>query len=492
MKMKDNLKFKLKVNKGSNPPTPNGNNQNGVSNIKSCPLNNKKIYFNYIFNKEKIINPNRKPIHFNNNLLKEQTKDEIQENQKDIKNKQKTIENEYEKRNLIPKSEGKAIKLKPIYKNNLKQEIKKNSNRNVPSPFKEKESEIRPNSNNILPFVLKEKNKKILKSRSKNKNMHHNKSNHNIKINIDCALKSKNEENKEERLPNNILVKNIIKEYNTNSKSENNLVKIKNTQTKKSKKLKEFFSKEEPNLNNNKSMEDFTLIKNDFLKVKENNLSLFALFDGHGGAHVSQYLKNNFCDVLTKLIMEKTNLSLTEILSMAIQRIDKDLGKLNNVNECGSTGTIVLIDNNNDIIYCANIGDSKCFYIDDKEAIQMTEDHNCKNKIEVEAIKKRGAKVFNGRVFGALSLTRAFGDIDFKEFGLICEPYIKKISTENCKYIVIASDGIWDIIDDKKLFQIKNELKIGNCEELCNNLIEFSLRGGSFDNISCIVLRFGE
>ena len=49
MKMKDNLKFKLKVNKGSNPPTPNGNNQNAVSNIKSCPLNNKKIYFNYIF-----------------------------------------------------------------------------------------------------------------------------------------------------------------------------------------------------------------------------------------------------------------------------------------------------------------------------------------------------------------------------------------------------------------------------------------------------------
>ena len=153
---------------------------------------------------------------------------------------------------------------------------------------------------------------------------------------------------------------------------------------------------------------------------------------------------------------------------------------------------MVIIDN--DMLYCANIGDSKCFYINDKEAIQITEDHNCKNKLEVEAVKKKGAKVFNGRVFGCLLLTKTFGDTDFKEFGINCEPYIKKISINknNIKYVIIASDGIWDVVDDKQLFKIQNELKIGNAEELCNNLINYSLNGGSIDNISCIVLKFGE
>ena len=99
-------------------------------------------------------------------------------------------------------------------------------------------------------------------------------------------------------------------------------------------------------------------------------------------------------------------------------------------------------------------------------------------------------KVFNGRVFGCLCLTRAFGDTDFKEFGIDCEPYIKKISIKNdhIKYIVIASDGIWDIINEKQLFKIKNELKSGNTEEFCNNLVEYSLYGGSSDNLVIIFL----
>ena len=51
-------------------------------------------------------------------------------------------------------------------------------------------------------------------------------------------------------------------------------------------------------------MEDFfVLIKNEFLKLENHNISLFAIFDGHGGGIIAQYLKNNFCDVLTKIRM---------------------------------------------------------------------------------------------------------------------------------------------------------------------------------------------
>ena len=228
------------------------------------------------------------------------------------------------------------------------------------------------------------------------------------------------------------------------------------------------------------------------MNFEKHNLSLFGLFDGHGGSYVAEYLKNNFCEILTKLLLDNEDLNFIQILKIAFETVDKNLKQLNNTKECGSTGTIVIIDN--DIIYCANVGDSKCYYINDTEAVQLTENHNCKNKIEVETIKNRGGKVFNGRVFGCLSLTRAFGDTDFKEFGINCEPYIKKISINkyNIKYIVIASDGIWDIVDDKQLLIIEKGLKKENSEEFCNNLVTYSLEGGSSDNISCIVLKFGE
>ena len=59
------------------------------------------------------------------------------------------------------------------------------------------------------------------------------------------------------------------------------------------------------------------------------------------------------------------------------------------------------------------------------------------------------------------------------------------------KYIVIASDGIWDIVDDKQLLMLEKGLKIGNSEEFCNNLVNYAMEKGSNDNISCIIIRFG-
>ena len=496
--IKNNFKLKLKIKNSSNLNTPIPNNQAHFFNINSCPIQNNKLNFNYIFWKENKNNQNKMPIQFNNNLMNDNSKNEmnIQQNlnQEFIKAGNPSNINE----NNIKKEKQ---KIHPIQQNLFKKfentknypKIKKRVNSNL-TPLKEENNHGNfPKSNNLLPYVVKD-NKKIL-NKSKPKNLFHNKSGGNIKINIDCAVKKKinDIEQKDAKNINIIKInKNELDVHDIVNYSENNLIKIKNMPFKKQKKLIEYFYKEEPNLNHNKSMEDFIFIKTPFMDIKKHNLSLFALFDGHGGKDVAEYLKNNICDVLTKTINESEDFNLENIIKNAIGKIDKDLQKLKNVKECGSTGTIVLIDN--DIVYCVNVGDSKCYIINDKEAIQMTEDHNCRNKLEVETIKKKGAIVFNGRVFGCLCLTRTFGDTDFKEFGIDCEPYIKKISInkDNIKYIVIASDGIWDIVDDKQLFKIQNELKTGNSEEFCNNLVEYSLNGGSNDNISCIVLKFGE
>jgi serine/threonine protein phosphatase PrpC len=288
------------------------------------------------------------------------------------------------------------------------------------------------------------------------------------------------------------LRKNNLIHQNLNENKENEKIINQNKKDNDSyPKIIDYFYKEEKNQQFNEKMEDFILIKHPFLDIENNHLSLFAVFDGHGGEYVSQYLKENFCEFLKKTINSKYNSRFTQILKESMENIDKNFDNSEKAKQCGSTGTIVVVNNRN--IYCANVGDSKCYYINENEAIQLTEDHNCTNKVEVDTLKSKGVAVFMGRVFGSLNLTRSFGDTEFKKDGITSTPYIKKIFSDknDVKYLIIASDGIWDVVDNKTLFQISKELKEGTSEEFCNNLVNYALKNNSSDNISCIVIRFG-
>lgn len=58
------------------------------------------------------------------------------------------------------------------------------------------------------------------------------------------------------------------------------------------------------------------------------------------------------------------------------------------------------------------------------------------------------------RVNGIVAVSRAFGDIETKKF-LICEPYISVTKiTEKDKFIVLACDGVWDVLDNESVRKI--------------------------------------
>jgi protein phosphatase PTC1 len=84
-------------------------------------------------------------------------------------------------------------------------------------------------------------------------------------------------------------------------------------------------------------------------------------------------------------------------------------------------------------------------------------------------------------------LSRAFGDWELKSYGVISEPYITKININDYdKYLIIATDGIWDVLDDSDVYEMSKN--INNSQELCNKIIEKALDKGSMDNISCFVI----
>jgi len=509
--------------------------------------NNKKIFLAHNLGDNKNIN-NINIIKFNNDLPKSEKKKEININNPNIINKvneRNDINNKnlfHNKINIIRIEDKKNKNLNDIFpkikkgsqfggnlnniniSNNLDKIIKNNDLKiiqNVKNKKKNIKIVLPNNSNNIINinnnnhnldknmrYFLKNKpikkeenqliniNKNIFNNNNEKKFLYKLNINNNIIINKSRKIGKSSEHYVLNKNNNNLAFKNIILNKDGINKLNYKRIsvneeKISDTSLDKILHLKDYYIREEINSKIKEEMEDYTLVKYPFLNIEKHNLSLFCIFDGHGGDFVSKYLKENFASNLHKNIKINYSLNFRNILKTSIESIDKELEKLKEAENCGSTGTIVVLDNNS--VYCANVGDSKCFYINKKNnAFQLTEDHNCSNQKEKEELKKKGIIIFQNRVFGSLSLTRTFGDTQLKKDGIECNPYIKKIflDRDEVKYIIIASDGIWDAVNKEKLMEIYKEVENGTSKEFCNKLVDFAMNNGSNDNISCIVLRF--
>jgi serine/threonine protein phosphatase PrpC len=79
------------------------------------------------------------------------------------------------------------------------------------------------------------------------------------------------------------------------------------------------------------------------------------------------------------------------------------------VNHRAGTTAIVLL-MTKDKFYTANIGDSRAVLCRSGKAVPLSFDHKPDNPQEHSRIEKAGGIVDQGRINGALNLSRAFGD----------------------------------------------------------------------------------
>lgn len=216
------------------------------------------------------------------------------------------------------------------------------------------------------------------------------------------------------------------------------------------------------------------------------NDALFCLFDGHGGGEVSKYLQENFHKEFKTLL--PTNNLESEIITL-FDTIDQKI-KNSNFFHVGSTACIVYItkENGQRILYCANIGDTRCTLVSAYQGKRLSYDDRASDTNEYNRITNSGGIVFAGRVYGQLMLSRAFGDWELKPYGVINVPHVLRMKIEDTdKYIVIASDGIWDVFQDDDIYRMS--LQYNNAKDFCNNIIKDALLRGTMDNISCFVVK---
>jgi serine/threonine protein phosphatase PrpC len=163
--------------------------------------------------------------------------------------------------------------------------------------------------------------------------------------------------------------------------------------------------------------------------------------------------------------------------------------KENHFYQVGSTACVIYItvENNNRVLYCANVGDTRAVLVKDNKGVRLTYDDRASDPKEHERIVSQGGIVFGGRVYGQLMLSRAFGDWELKTYGVSCEPHIIRYEIENeDKFLVIASDGVFDVMEDDDIFQLSKKQKNG--KDFCDDIIKDTISRGSMDNISCFVI----
>jgi protein phosphatase 2C len=178
-----------------------------------------------------------------------------------------------------------------------------------------------------------------------------------------------------------------------------------------------------------------------------NGYSLFAVFDGHGGAEVAEFCKQRLPWILRGFMDQYGIFDMRIILEKTFQTLHESI-PAGLCYSCGTTALVVLQHTNH--IWVANCGDSRAVMNFTTFTKELTHDHKPGTATEKRRIEALGGRVVDVqgvmRVNGELAVSRSIGDNRYHPF-VIPHPdvYYYPLNNGN-KFIILASDGLWDVM----------------------------------------------
>jgi serine/threonine protein phosphatase PrpC len=244
---------------------------------------------------------------------------------------------------------------------------------------------------------------------------------------------------------------------------------------------------------------------------KLGSVNMYAVYDGHGGPHVSKRVKE-----LAEAAFMSRRLEYPLKQQLVKQLFNSIEAKLETDKPCyantSGTTTLIVIEykkNGRQYLQTMNIGDTRAVISRNYLGIPLTTDHKPawfaeRHRINKVIEKYPGAKLtFDGRDWRIkdLSVSRAFGDRDAKPY-VSHLPEISKYNLAiNDQFMIVACDGLWDvmasqdavnfILDQMTLDEITGRLtRLDNRKNLARLLAEEAIARGSTDNVSAVIVFF--
>ena len=287
-----------------------------------------------------------------------------------------------------------------------------------------------------------------------------------------------------------------------------------------------------------KTNQDSWVVEFDYMGI--NDAVYAAVFDGHGtqGHKASGYLKIHTQKNLDNFLKRKqlgflngtstandsnTSSLVRSALVESFHYTNDELNKNKNIftDLSGSTGVAILLQNG--ILYCANVGDSKCVIVTNKEetnsawkVVELSREHHPTLPEERARIEKSGGRVEafkmpNGNPIGPLRIwkkfedapgqmmSRTFGDRMGHACGIICTPEIFEYKMgSDVKAIVLGSDGVFEVLSSSVIMSIvtrhypQRNSDAAAEEQLEKSIVKWRNKANYQDDITCVVLYLNE
>jgi len=246
-----------------------------------------------------------------------------------------------------------------------------------------------------------------------------------------------------------------------------------------------------------KSSDEKVFGATDIGKMRENNedyfliekeKQLYIVSDGMGGHNAGEIASLNATKTVKEYftaerlgnIKKDPKLVRDEIINSikkAHHRILDMSAKNPDYKGMGCTIVVALLID--DTLHLGHIGDSRAYLVDEKSITLLTSDHTYvmqlvkAGKMKMDEIRDSNIKNHLSQALGApITITPDYGK--------------QKLNPGN--RVMICSDGLWDLIPDRDIFNLLRQNK--SKEQICKDFIRKANKKGGLDNITLIVIEY--
>ncbi|CCE82113.1 Piso0_002810 [Millerozyma farinosa CBS 7064] len=259
----------------------------------------------------------------------------------------------------------------------------------------------------------------------------------------------------------------------------------------------------------------------------------FAIFDGHAGKQTARWCGNNLHSLLEQEILASEHTDdkadeaskanggsdMRENLNNVFVRADELIEKQNS-GSSGCTAVVAVLGweltngsapeapqgqekshpkyeyvpspKHKRMLYTSNVGDSRIVLYRNGKSYRLTYDHKASDVNEMNRIRDTGGLIMKNRVNGVLAVTRSLGDSYMKDL-VIGNPFTTSTEiTPDDEFLVLACDGLWDVISDDKACQFIADYFKSNSDphDAAQKLCQLAMDNSTTDNVTVMIVKF--
>ncbi|KAJ0397883.1 hypothetical protein ATCC90586_006469 [Pythium insidiosum] len=236
--------------------------------------------------------------------------------------------------------------------------------------------------------------------------------------------------------------------------------------------------------------------------VRDETVAYFGIYDGHNGAKVADYLTKHLHCMLFDRLRRSGWSGLKTTVEDTFAAVDEQI--FHKQLDSGSTAISALVRGRQALI--ASVGDSQAVLSTGGRARPVSVIHTPETDSERERILTAKGVVVQGRIFGLLSVSRSFGDNDFKtsrgEYKdkfrgdlVTAIPDLMELTLSNDdEFLVLGCDGLFEVMQPQQVVDfVRAKLELhGEVQHACEELVSYAISIGSTDNVTAVVVCFNQ